>query len=195
MDSFAGLGRFRGCWPKCARLKAGLAGGRCNGDKGFAQIGQEPGLLGGMMGKLGLRIALVMVALAACSPIYQKHGYVPETADLDRIELGRDTRDTVAAIVGRPSTAGLLNDVGWFYVQSKWKQVGAMAPVEIDRQVVAISFDDAGKVANVERFGMEKGQVVALSRRITEPNVKSAGFLKQLFGNIGRVSTDQLLSQ
>ena len=147
------------------------------------------------MGKFGLRIALLLVALAACAPIYQKHGYVPETADLDRIELGKDTRETVAAIVGRPSTAGLLNDVGWFYVQSRWRHLGAMAPVEVDRQVVAISFDEAGKVSNVERFGLEKGQVVALSRRITEPNVKSAGFLAQLFGNIGRVSTDQLLSE
>jgi outer membrane protein assembly factor BamE (lipoprotein component of BamABCDE complex) len=88
-----------------------------------------------------------------------------------------------------------LNDVGWFYVQSKWKQVGALAPMEVDRQVVAISFDEAGTVSNVERFGLEQGNVVALSRRVTEPNVKSAGFLRQLFGNIGRISTDQLLSQ
>lgn len=153
---------------------------------------------GGQMGKFAgraVRIVAVMVALAACAPLYQKHGYVPEVADLDRIEVGRDTRETVAAIVGRPTTSGLLNDVGWFYVQSRWKQVGAMAPVEEDRQVVAITFTEAGVVQNVERFGLEKGQVVALSRRITEPNVKSAGFLRQLFGNIGRISADQLLSE
>jgi outer membrane protein assembly factor BamE (lipoprotein component of BamABCDE complex) len=163
--------------------------------KALEDLGKMLAHLGGMMGKFGLRMAFIVLALAACTPLYQRHGYVPEVADLDRIELGKDTRETVAAIVGRPSTAGLLNDVGWFYVQSKWKQVGAMAPVEIDRQVVAITFDESGTVANVERFGLEKGTVVALSRRVTEPNVKSAGFLRQLFGNIGRISTDQLLSQ
>ncbi|MDZ7905032.1 MAG: outer membrane protein assembly factor BamE [Cypionkella sp.] len=147
------------------------------------------------MGKSMWRIGAMLLILAACSPIYQKHGYVPDDIDLNRIEVGVDTRDTVAAIVGRPSTAGLLNDVGWFYVQSRWKQVGALPNAEIDRQVVAISFAENGKVSNVERFGLEKGQVVALSRRVTEPNVKSAGFLRQVFGNIGRVSTDQLLSQ
>jgi outer membrane protein assembly factor BamE (lipoprotein component of BamABCDE complex) len=163
--------------------------------KALEDLGKMLAHLGGMMGKFGLRMAFIVLALAACTPLYQRHGYVPEVADLDRIELGKDTRETVAAIVGRPSTAGLLNDVGWFYVQSKWRQVGAMAPVEIDRQVVAITFDESGTVANVERFGLEKGTVVALSRRVTEPNVKSAGFLRQLFGNIGRISTDQLLSQ
>jgi len=147
------------------------------------------------MARIMGRIALLVLTLAACTPIYTKNGYVPEAADLERIEVGADTRETVAAIIGRPSTAGLLNDVGWFYVQSRWKTVGGMAPVEVDRQVVAITFAESGKVRNVERFGMEKGQVVALSRRVTEPNVKSIGFLRQLFGNIGRVNTDQLLAQ
>lgn len=155
--------------------------------------------VGDKMGKFGMRMVVLLGLLlgmtAACTPIYQRNGYVPETADLDRIEVGKDTRETVAAIVGRPSTAGLLNDVGWFYVQSKWRTIGPLAPVEMDRQVVAITFDKSGKVENVERFGLEKGQVVALSRRITQPNVRSAGFLRQLFGNIGRVSTDQLLSE
>ncbi len=178
--------------------------------KAFTGLGKTAAPLGGRMGKFcGTRMgaagqnlaltlalsALIVSAMAACAPIYQKHGYVPEDADLARIEVGVDTRDTVAAIVGRPSTSGLLNDVGWFYVASRWKTTGALPPVEEDRQVVAITFAKSGKVENVERFGLEKGQVVALSRRITQPNVKSAGFLRQLFGNIGRINTDSLLSK
>ena len=139
--------------------------------------------------------ATLAIGLMACTPQYQKHGYAPSEADLSRIEVGSDTRETVAAILGRPSTAGLLNDVGWFYVESRWRTVGAMAPVEQDRTVVAITYTPEGIVQNVERFGLERGQVVALSRRVTEPNVKSAGFLRQLFGNLGRVNSEALLSQ
>lgn len=127
--------------------------------------------------------------------MFKQHGYVPTDADLARIEVGIDSRDTVAAILGRPSTAALLNNDGWFYVQSRWRHLGVFAPQEIDRQVVAISFDEAGMVSNVEKFGLEKGQIVVLSRRVTEPNVQSAGFLRQLFGNIGRINTDALISQ
>ena len=59
--------------------------------------------------------------------------------------------------------------------------------------MVAITFDDQGVVTNVERFGLEKGQVVALSRRVTKDNVASAGFLRQLFGNIGGITQSELI--
>ncbi len=137
-------------------------------------------------------LGLVVLA-AACSPTYRNHGYVPSDDDLTRIEVGVDTRETVAADVGRPSAAGLLNDVGWYYVQSRWKHSGAFSPKEENRQVVAITFTDEGIVENVERFGLEKGRVVALSRRVTESNIKGLSFLSQLFGNIGRLRADQLI--
>ena len=137
--------------------------------------------------------ALLAVAIAACSPVYRNNGYVPSDEELALIEVGKDTREIVAATLGRPSGEGLLNDVGWFYVQSRWKHYGAMAPKEIDRQVVSITFSEAGVVENVERFGLQDGQVVALSRRVTSSNIRGAGFLKQLLGNIGRLRADQFV--
>lgn len=154
------------------------------------------------MGKFagrGVRVwvlAMVSCALAAgCSTLQQDHGYVPVASDLDRIEVGVDTRDTVAAIVGRPSTEGVLAESGWYYVKSRWATRGASAPREAAREVVEIKFDAAGRVANVARYGLEQGQVITLSRRVTEPNVKGATIVGQLFGNIGRVNTERLLSQ
>lgn len=137
--------------------------------------------------------SLLAMALAACSPVYRNHGYVPSDEELALIEVGKDTRETVAATLGRPSGEGLLNDVGWFYVQSRWKHVGAVAPREIDRQVVSVTFTEEGVVENVERFGLENGQAVALSRRVTDSNIKGIGFLKQLLGNIGRLRADQFI--
>ena len=66
------------------------------------------------------------------------------------------------------------------------RTVGPLAPQEIDRQVVAISFSDRGVVQNVERFGLEKGQVVPLTRRVTSSPVSDKSFIRQLLGNIGR---------
>ena len=147
------------------------------------------------LGLVALAAAAGLMTLASCSPVYQNHGYIPSDEELALIEVGKDTRDTVAATLGRPSSEGLLNDVGWFYVQSRWKHFGAMPPNEIDRQVVSVTFDEGGVVQNVERFGLEKGNVVALSRRVTDSNVKGVSFLRQLFGNIGRLRADQFLSE
>ena len=136
-----------------------------------------------------------MVSIAACTPIYRNHGYVPSDEELALLEVGKDSRDTVAAAIGRPSAAGLLNDVGWYYVQSRWKHYGALPPKEEDRQIVAITFSEAGVVENVERFGLEQGRVIALSRRVTDSNIKGISVLQQLFGNIGRLRADQLLAK
>lgn len=142
-----------------------------------------------------LAAAVLIGLIAACSPIYRNHGYVPSDEELSLITVGKDTRETVATAVGRPSASGLLNDEGWYYVQSKWKSVGLRAPKEEVRQVVAISFDTNGVVQNIERFGLEKGRIVPLSRRVTEDNVKGKGILAQMFGNIGGIGAGQLLKK
>jgi hypothetical protein len=43
----------------------------------------------------------------------------------------------------------------------------------------------------VERYGLEDGQVVLLSRRVTTDNTAGVGFLRQLFGNLGRIDPSQ----
>ena len=127
---------------------------------------------------------LVLVALAACSPVYNYHGFIPPKEDLDDIQVGLDTRDTVEAIFGKPGASGLLAEGAWYYVRSEFKHEGLKAPQEINREVVAISFDDNGVIENIERFGLERGEVVVLERRVTDSNLQGISFLRQLFGNV-----------
>ncbi|MFN3991574.1 MAG: outer membrane protein assembly factor BamE [Tabrizicola flagellatus] len=140
-------------------------------------------------------VLVVAAIVAACSPIYRNHGYVPAEEDLAQIEVGKDTRETVGQKIGRPSTSGLLNDVGWFYVQSRYKTVGPREPKEVDRQVLAVTFSDKGVVENIARYGLEDGRVIELSRRVTQTNVKSRTFIQQLLGNFGRVQAADVFSR
>lgn len=152
-----------------------------------------PGTVSSALAKA--RHALVVVALmaAACTPVYRNHGYIPAEDELAQVTVGQDTKDTVAEKVGRPSVEGLLNTNGWFYVQSRFKTVGPRQPQEIDRQVVAITFDAQDRVANIERFGLERGEVVAISRRVTSTSIKQIGLIQQLLGSLGRLRADQLV--
>jgi outer membrane protein assembly factor BamE (lipoprotein component of BamABCDE complex) len=139
-------------------------------------------------------LMLVLVAsVAACSPVYRNHGYVPSEDELALVEVGKDTRETVGQKIGRPSTSGLLNDVGWFYVQSRYKHFGPRAPQEIDRQVLAVTFNEAGTVENVARYGLEDGRVVQISRRVTESNVKGLSFIQQILGSFGRIQAGDII--
>lgn len=131
-------------------------------------------------------------SVAACAAVYRNHGYVPTEDDLALVEVGTDTRETVGQKIGRPSTSGLLNDVGWFYVQSRYKLVGPREPKEIERQVLVVNFTEAGVVENIGRFGLEDGRVVEISRRVTESNIKGVSFIRQLLGSFGRLRAEDV---
>ena len=128
----------------------------------------------------------LVVGVAGCAPQFNNYGYVPPEEDLELIEVGSDTRESVTEKIGAPASSGVLNSSGYYYVRMRTKTIGPLAPQEIDRQVVAISFSDGGVVQNVERFGLERGRVVPLSRRVTSSPVSDNNFLRQLLGNIGR---------
>lgn len=138
-------------------------------------------------------ILALVASVAACAPVYRNHGYVPSEEELALVEVGKDTRESVGQKIGRPSTSGLLNDVGWFYVQSRYKHFGPREPKEIDRQVLAVTFNESGTVENIARYGLEDGRVVEISRRVTETSVKGLSVIQQMLGNFGRVDAGSLL--
>lgn len=138
-------------------------------------------------------IGCVLLMAAGCTTLYRNHGYAPTDDQLAEVLVGVDTRDTVADIVGPPTAGGILNTSGYFYVQSRFRLLGPLEPKEIEREVVAIRFDTEGVVSNVERFGLENGQVVVLSRRVTQDNIRDTTFIRQLFGSIGRFNAGDFL--
>jgi outer membrane protein assembly factor BamE (lipoprotein component of BamABCDE complex) len=136
-----------------------------------------------------LRMALlgvVLLGVSACVSVYRNHGYVPTAEELAEIKVGVDTRDSVAEAIGTPGSSGVLNDGGYYYVATRLRYYGPRKPQIVSRELVAISFTKTGVVANIERFGLEDGQVVAFERRVTTTNVQDKTFLRQLLGNLGQ---------
>lgn len=140
------------------------------------------------------RIALVAVLMLStgCTATYRNHGYIPLEEDLSAINVGVDTRETVSRAVGTPTSGGIFNESGYYYVASRFRHFAFLEPDEISREVLAISFNEAGTVSNIERFGLEDGQVVALSRRVTDTNIQDFSFINQLLGSIGNFNAATL---
>lgn len=140
-------------------------------------------------GVAGLAIGLA----TACTPIEANHGYIPVQEDLARIVIGQDTRESVRSLVGAPTSGGVLQGGNFYYVASKFRTFTFFAPEEVEREVLAISFSDAGVVQNIERFGLEDGQVVVLSRRVTDTGIADTTFVRQLLNSLGRIDAGQFL--
>lgn len=137
-------------------------------------------------------LALCLLA-AACAAQYRNHGYMPPQEDVDSVIVGVDTRDSVAETLGSPTAGGVLNDSGFYYVRSQFKTVGPFRPQEVSRELLAVTFTPNGTVANVERFGLEDGRVVSLSRRVTDNGLGDVSFIRQLLGNLGNFDPSGIL--
>lgn len=140
-----------------------------------------------------LALAALVVSLSACVSRYRNHGWTPSEQELSQIAVGVDTRETVAETIGTPAASGVLRESGYYYLSARTRTVGPREPQFVDRQLLAITFDERGVVKNIERFTLEDGNVVALSRRVTDSNVEGVSFLRQLLGNLGRFQADQFL--
>lgn len=150
--------------------------------------------MSGMTKRFAQAAAVAVLAVGvACSPIYDDHGYVPLETDLQQVKVGVDTRDTVKEKLGDPSTGGVVSEGDYYWIRSRFRTIGPSKPEVIDRQVVSVSFDRGGRVANVERFGLDRGRIVPLSRRVTSSSTQNKSFMRQLLGNLGRFSAGDFL--
>ncbi len=145
-----------------------------------------------------IRTTLAIIGLSvtvACAATYTNHGYVPTESELENIIVGTDTRSTVAETIGQPSSTGVLSDGAWYYISSRVKYYTYHRPETIERTILAVSFDANDKVSNIERFGLEDGRVITFTRRVTDSGVQGTDIFRQLIGNFGNISAEQLLDE
>ena len=131
-----------------------------------------------------------ILALIGCTAIENKRGYVPDQEKLASVVVGADTRATVAQKLGNPSVAGTFSNDTWYYISSHDVQTAFFAPHPIDRNILAVEFNNFGLVAAMKRYGMQDGRVVDYVSRETPTRGRDLSLLQQIFnavpGNIGQ---------
>jgi len=137
-------------------------------------------------------LVIAMMAVAACEPVRQTHGYVPADIYVDRIQVGQDSRADVVGKIGRPSTTATFEDDEWYYISRSTVTRAFLAPSPTEQKVLVLAFDADGMVRSVDRYALEDGQIIDLVTRTTPTRGKRLTFLQQLLGNVGRFTPDQV---
>ena len=131
--------------------------------------------------------AFVMcTALASCnSDLFVTHnGNMPSNDRISMVQKGQD-KVRVREILGAPSSISPINSNTWIYMSSDVKRVAFFKPVEIDRDVLTIKFNDDGVVQSVSRYSKEEGRDIEISKDATEFQESQQGFFKEYFGGVG----------
>jgi outer membrane protein assembly factor BamE (lipoprotein component of BamABCDE complex) len=134
--------------------------------------------------------AMLAIVLAGCtasnSLVTQRtQGYeIPESA-LAQIRPGQ-SQDLVRTVLGTPP---LTNEFGgqsaWYYVETKLNTTAFGLNTIRSRTVLAVYFDERGRVRERAIYGLEDGVVINMETRRTPSFGEDRTFIQSILGSIG----------
>jgi outer membrane protein assembly factor BamE (lipoprotein component of BamABCDE complex) len=134
-----------------------------------------------------LMLLFCSMLAASCSADIQQHGNKPDTFLLDKVKIGQTSKPEVINMFGTPSSVTVFEEETWLYISSKRRQVAFLKPEELEREVVAITFDaKTDKVSNMFFAQKEDGVPLVVSSKETPTSGHSITMIEQMFGNVGR---------
>ena len=132
-------------------------------------------------------LGVALVTLAGCSSIREQRGYLVDGLTYNTVRAGIDDRRSVEATLGQPTFASQFGEPTWYYVSTTTGQRPFGRPRVAGQAVLAIKFDQAGTVSQVDRSGMERVVYLSPDGHATPTLGRERSFLEDLFGNIGAV--------
>jgi len=114
-----------------------------------------------------LLAASAVALLAGCSPDVEHRGYMPKPGAFDQISNGMSKME-VEGIMGTPSTTASVQYKGdSFYYITQITTSKAFLTSETDRTVIAIRFNEDGKVKSYAQYGLQDGRVIDINTNST----------------------------
>ncbi len=135
-----------------------------------------------------LGAACIALALVACTPRVDTRGHVATPGTVEKLEVGKQTRDDVVQLLGSPSTTATFDDETWYYISQRTETVAFYAPETVEQKVLALKFDKSGVLKDLQTYTLKDGKAVAMVGRQTPTAGKELTLIEQVFGNVGKFS-------
>jgi outer membrane protein assembly factor BamE (lipoprotein component of BamABCDE complex) len=143
-----------------------------------------------MFRKSAIAVAVVgLLAAGACAPISSHSGFQAIEASPKDVVVGSDTKSTVQAKLGSPSTQSTFDPNVWYYIAQVKEKTAFFKPKVTSREITAMTFNkDSEVLETVDNITLADGKVIAFNGRETPTRGRELTILEQLLGNVGRGS-------
>ena len=138
---------------------------------------------------LAASASAAVLGAGACTPITSYAGFQAVDSKPADVKVGEDTKSTVLAKLGTPSTTSTFDPNLWYYVTQVTERIAFYNPRVASREVVAVSFSkDNEQVTGVNKYTLKDGKIIAFNTRETPTRGREMTILEQLLGNVARGS-------
>ncbi|MCK5167655.1 MAG: outer membrane protein assembly factor BamE [Rhodospirillaceae bacterium] len=135
---------------------------------------------------LSVALGAVAVGASGCGSRIATRGNEVSTEQISTLEVGSHDREQIFSMFGSPSSTSSFGDETWYYIFEKDESVAFLEPEVKERTVLALQFDDSGKLANIKTTGLDGAQKVTPVERKTATAGNKLSFIEQMIANIGR---------
>jgi outer membrane protein assembly factor BamE (lipoprotein component of BamABCDE complex) len=132
-------------------------------------------------------LATCVIGASACVPLKSHQGYVIDADLVNSVQTGTDNRQSVLAVLGKPTFTSEFNQGDWYYISRETRNYAYNNPHVREQVTLRISFDEKGNVSAIRRSGAEEVASISPSGKTTPTLGKKRSFFDELFGNIGTV--------
>ena len=129
------------------------------------------------------------IATSGCTRIRDHQGHLLDEVLVASVQPGVDNKESVEGTLGRPTFVGQFDQRDWYYVSRETQQLAFAAPRPAKQTVLHVRFDEAGKVASVQRTGLEQVASISPMGDKTPTLGRNRSFFEELFGGIGQVGS------
>ncbi len=128
----------------------------------------------------------VLTAAAGCSADVNLRGNAVKSENLAAIKPGVQDRSAVRDLLGSPTNVATFSDETWYYISQKDQRIAFSKITPKSRAIVAISFDERGRVRKVKQYSLVDARKIEPVDRVTPTPGQEFSLIQQLIGNLGR---------
>jgi outer membrane protein assembly factor BamE (lipoprotein component of BamABCDE complex) len=130
--------------------------------------------------------ATLTVATVACAPRTANRGNIPTISQLERLKVGKHSKEYVRGILGTPSTVGTFDKDVWYYIGRRTEKWAFFEEKIMEQQIVAVYFDPKGTIEHIQTYDKNDRREIAIVESKTATSGQKLGVIEQIIGNIGR---------
>ena len=129
---------------------------------------------------------LLLTSLQACESQVTTHGNLIEIGELNKVEIGKTSRNDALFLLGPPSFEGAFDSSRLYYNNQKMEAAIAGRTQTIERELIVLSFDNNNTLESIEiRDKITDKEIVKLEY-ITPTPGDALSVVDQLFSNLRR---------
>lgn len=131
-------------------------------------------------------IIFAFIVLISCSNKIIQHGYTFEKSNMDKISVNKTSSNEILEIFGSPTLKSQYYGEVWYYISTKMSSKLFFPPKLIQRDILAISFNNQEVVSDFHFFTLDNNNNVQIDKNRTFSNGTNNSPITHFLKNMGK---------